>query len=375
MERKKILFLDHTPFIGGAQLSLISLIGQIDKKKYKVIVVCSKKARQLGLTNKYDCLGIKYYVIDFGQLKSFRIKTIYNLISAIKNIKWIISKDNIDIVFANTVRACIVGSLSSMLGGAKIVWFIQDITFPKSLFKILSFIPRKILYVSKYLAAYYPAVPDCRQEIINIWRDNYSQDIGVEIKKVDAIKRKWGIEDKAIVIGYIGRLVEQKGAQVLIKAVNILVDKNKKRNIKCIIIGSGVGQEGDNENELKKMAGDIVFTGQQENIPLLLKIIDILCIPSLVPEGYPSVAIEAMMSKVPVIGTDVGGTAEIIKPGITGLLVRPNNSKDLSKAILEIIKDKDLKEKIISNAYKEVLKHNTSEYAAYRISNIFESMN
>lgn len=122
-----------------------------------------------------------------------------------------------------------------------------------------------------------------------------------------------------------------------------------------------------NEEYLKNLVNKnrlndhVIFTGFQKNIPLYLKCLDVFCLTSIEPEPYSSVVVEAMMARVPVIGTNIGGTPEIIKNEETGLLIEPNSPEELANAILKLYKDKNLIKKITENAYNHVLFNNTTE--------------
>jgi len=185
----------------------------------------------------------------------------------------------------------------------------------------------------------------------------------------------WGASD-GFIIGYVGRLVSSKGPQVLVEAVNLLV-KQGVDNIKCIIIGTGENQAGDNEEELKekvrelKLEKFVVFTGFKRQIVLPMMSLDVLALTSIELEAFPSAVVDAMMAKVAVIGTDIGGTKEVVINNETGLLVRPNEATDLAAAIKKIIGDKALRIEMIDRAYNHVMRFNTAEGATKQLENIY----
>ena len=110
----------------------------------------------------------------------------------------------------------------------------------------------------------------------------------------------------------------------------------------------------------------VVFTGYQKNLATIMLSLDILTLTSIEPEPFSSTVIDTMMAKVPVIGTNTGGTPEIIKDYQTGLLVEPNNEVNLGEAIKKLINDKILRERVIKNAYNHVMKHHTAEYTTLK---------
>jgi len=377
--KKKILFLDHTPFVGGAQISLIQHLEQINRSKFDVIIGCSVKAKELRLIDQYKKLNIKYYFVSFGHLKSFNPFVLFKLVKSVREVGKIIKKEKVDLVFGNTIRTDIVGSLAVLFLKVKIVWFIQDYTFPKFLFNFLKFIPEKIFYVSKSIADYYFVQINDKNKVIYIWRNFYKRTAEITKEQIQFKRQEWGAGNNTVVIGYIGRLVRWKGPQVLIKAVDILIKQGTK-NIKCVIIGSGKGQKTNNKQELgemvksRKLEDYIIFTGHQKDIPLCMSALDIFCLTSIELEPFSSVVIEAMMAKVPVIGTNIGGTPEIIKNKQTGLLTEPANAKSLNGLIKQLINNEELRNRIAKNAYSYVVKYNTSEYITKKLEIIYEGL-
>jgi glycosyltransferase involved in cell wall biosynthesis len=350
----KILFLDHTPFIGGAQLSLIDHLKTIDKEKFEVMFGCSVNAEKIGLTHDLEKFGIKYKILSFAKLKSLNPLVLYNLIKDILEVRSLIKKEKFDLVFANTVRTHILSSLAALFTKTKVIWFMQDFTFPLFLFKILKCLPDKIIYISKATAANYGEKVEANN-IVYIGSDFYKNQItGEQIKNK---KIEWNIvDDKTITIGYAGRLVEWKGADLLIKAVSELIHEGIN-NIKCVIIGSGDGQKGNNEAYLKKLVREnkledkVVFTGHRMDVFICMSAFDALCLTSIEPEPFGLVIVEAMMAKTLVFATNDGGPVEIINNRETGFLFEKNVTA-LTQVLKMAINDSGLRKKIINAAYE-----------------------
>ena len=93
--------------------------------------------------------------------------------------------------------------------------------------------------------------------------------------------------------------------------------------------------------------------GFRNNIEELLPEFDIFLLTSLT-EGLPLTIYEAFASKIPVVATNAGGIAEVIKNGITGYVTDLKDSKNLANGVLRILKDKELAEIIKNNAFELV---------------------
>nr|MQY69267.1 glycosyltransferase [Bacillota bacterium] len=98
---------------------------------------------------------------------------------------------------------------------------------------------------------------------------------------------------------------------------------------------------------------NVVFTGSREDIPKILKVMDIFVLPSLW-EGLPIVLLEAMASKKPIVATDVIGNKEVVVDGKTAFLVPPKNPGRLAEKIISLIKNKPLREKFGESGRRRV---------------------
>lgn len=149
-------------------------------------------------------------------------------------------------------------------------------------------------------------------------------------------------------IVYIGRLIEQKGVQVLIQAFQML-----KTAHRLILVG-----DGNFSSKLCQAANgnpNIVFTGElkADKVKKVLKNAIVFVNPSY-NEGLPSTILEAGATGVPVIATNVGGTSDIIKNGKNGFLVPPKNPKLLAQKINLLLRNKRLREKFSIEIHQTV---------------------
>jgi len=177
------------------------------------------------------------------------------------------------------------------------------------------------------------------------------------------------------IILFIGRLVEVKGVEYLIKA--LLEIKNVK--VHLIIVGDGMLKI--KLQELAKSLSlneKITFFGMadRKKLGLLHGISDVLVCPSIIygkdaTEGLPMVIPEAMESQLPVVASSVGGIVDIIKNEINGLLVTQKDPKSLAKGIEKILLDDELKKKLIENE-KDTLKEFLPEIIAQKYLDLFE---
>lgn len=157
------------------------------------------------------------------------------------------------------------------------------------------------------------------------------------------------------IVYYVGRLVHEKGVQVLLDAVPKILARVP--NTKFIIAG-----KGPNEKELQHRAAElgiasrVHFTGFIDDLERnsLYKVADVAVFPSLY-EPFGIVALEGMAARTPVVVSDVGGFAEIIKHGENGLTSYAGNSQSLADNIVAMLESPEFAKKLRDRAYDDVI--------------------
>lgn len=158
----------------------------------------------------------------------------------------------------------------------------------------------------------------------------------------------------------VGYLIERKGFEYLIKAIQEVLKKHV--NVRLTIVGSGPLEKMlkylIKKLELKDNV-KIMKNISDEELLHLYNFSDLFVLPSIVDsqgntEGLGVVLLEAMACGLPVIGSDVGGIPDIIQDNETGLLVTQKESLELSGAILNLIENENLRKKLAINGYNRV---------------------
>ena len=172
---------------------------------------------------------------------------------------------------------------------------------------------------------------------------------------------------------FVGRLVGQKGINFLLEAVNILQKKYKKI-IRVAIVGDGpLKKELIKMCEELKIKNSVEFLGFQRDVDQIMRSSRVLVLPSRY-EGFGLVLLDAMKNKLPIIATNVGGIPEIINNGHEGILVQKENPKILANSINRVLKDSELRNQFIQNAYKKVQEHYSIEKYAHNMFSLYSKM-
>lgn len=157
--------------------------------------------------------------------------------------------------------------------------------------------------------------------------------------------------DKQII--FAGRLSKEKGILTILEAA-----KNLSQDINLIIIGSGPEEKIVLDYTKNKNIHYLGYQPKEKTIPLIRG--STLLIQPSFAEGISATLLESMACKTPIIASNVGGNKELIIDNKTGILIEPGNAKELEEKIMEIINDKNLRDKISNFAFEEVQKFDWS---------------
>lgn len=175
-------------------------------------------------------------------------------------------------------------------------------------------------------------------------------------------------------VGYIGRLVEEKGVQTLLDAVALL-----RQPYRVEIIGSGYYRTELEVQAARLGIRDRIFfrnSVPSRDVPSVLGKIDMLVVPSLTrsnwKEQFGRVIIEAMACEVPVIGSDSGEIPNVI--GDAGIIVPEGDAETLALRIWELMQDRVRRLELAARGRQRVLRHFTQQQVALRYYHLYQAM-
>ena len=167
----------------------------------------------------------------------------------------------------------------------------------------------------------------------------------------EEVRQSLGLPVAAEVVGVVGALVPHKGHRVLLEALGAWPAAEGKPAL--VLVG-----EGPLKRELasaaERMGVAVTFLGYVEEPAPLYAALDALVLPSLSGEGSPGVIKEAAAACIPVVATDVGGTAEILRPDREALLVPPGDPTSMRDALVRVFREPGLGASLRESARRRV---------------------
>lgn len=158
---------------------------------------------------------------------------------------------------------------------------------------------------------------------------------------------------ETIKIGFLGRVVHNKGAQFLVKALGLLVNKKK---LNCEVLVAGDGRYLKALKHLTFLYGlneKVKFLGYVNDKSQFFNEVDIFCLPSL-RETFGLVLLESMAHGIPVVASNIPGIDEVVIDGENGMLFSPGDHHDLADKIENLINDEDTRYSIVDEALNRV---------------------
>jgi glycosyltransferase involved in cell wall biosynthesis len=115
----------------------------------------------------------------------------------------------------------------------------------------------------------------------------------------------------------------------------------------------------------------VTFLGHREDIPEVLRALDVLCIPSKAHEGVPQIGLQALACQTAVVGSDCGGIPEIIRDGETGRIFPAGDHEALASRILETLEQKAETDRLRQAGRRRVEEHHSIEVMLNKLEALY----
>lgn len=187
-----------------------------------------------------------------------------------------------------------------------------------------------------------------------------------------AIRARLRIPEDATLLLTVGRMCEQKGYQYLVEAVPYLLKDYPSLYFLWVGEGEMMGYIRGRVQSLC-IEKHVLFLGRRSDVGEIMAGADLFVLPSCF-EGLPLVVLEAMSAGLPIVGTQVCGTAEAIVDGVTGRLVKSEDSPALVAGIKEALDNPQSARRWAKEAHKRVQKYFTARHMAAQTAAIYNEL-
>lgn len=328
----KVLHIDSEKGWSGGETQVKALMDHLRQNDFTNAIACPDNS-----VIAKTCLGDGYKIFEVRMRNSVDILSIMKLAKVMKAF-------TPDIVHMHASKAHFLGLWAVWLARMECVTVVtrrMDYKLRKAFFMRFSYSWKidKVVAISKGVqnALEASGVKKDQIEVIHS---------GIDLSPFDkenngnAIRKGFGIQTDAKVIGIVGSLVKRKGHKYTLLAMPEIL--RTIPNVMLLIAGDGP-KRGELEDAAKYLGIDkhVIFMGRTERIPEVLAGLDLLLLPSWA-EGLGISILEGMAMNLPIIGTTVGGIPDAVHDQVNGFLVPPRDSGAIAKRSIQILTDTEL---------------------------------
>jgi polysaccharide deacetylase family protein (PEP-CTERM system associated) len=172
---------------------------------------------------------------------------------------------------------------------------------------------------------------------------------GIDIKGFEAaatrgcspceLRAALGLENAEVVVT-VARMTREKGIPTLLAAAALVHER--RPSVRFLLVGprASEGPWAVTQAEIDRHAPYVIAIGPRSDVPALLRIADVFAFPTEYREGVPRAVLEAALTGVPIVATDLPGCRDVVHDGLTGLLVPPSSPAELAERILALLRDR-----------------------------------
>lgn len=345
----RILFVDHTGKLGGAELSLLAVARAFRETSHVVLF------EEGPFFDRLLDAGIETTVLPASSGLD-RIRRAGSVLTGVRAFPgllvmvWRLARlaRHYDLILANSQKSMVIAAFAGLLARRPVVWYLRDLLSQDHFGRVQRRLAAGISsrFVTRVIAnshASREALIACggrsdRMVVIHNGIDD-TPFLSVSSETTDAVRHELQLPSTGVV-GVFSRLSAWKGQHVLLEALRDLPD------VTVLLVGEALFPK-DEEYVVQLRAqldtwgleDRVRMLGFREDIPALMSVCNAVIHTSTSPEPFGRVIIEGMLANRPVIATAEGGPSEIITDGQTGILIPSNDATALRHAIRHVLDD------------------------------------
>jgi glycosyltransferase involved in cell wall biosynthesis len=374
-ERVRLLKFVTIFAIGGTERQVMTLASRLDASRYELHLACLRRTGEL-----LDRLPI----FRSAPPVEYRITKLFNRHAFRQRLRFAhyLRRQRIQIVHTYSFYPNVFAIAAARLARTPIVVAsIRDMGIYQS--------PRQLRVQRLVCRLAHRVVVNA--EAVKSWlvADGYDGDKitvirnGVETSRFNSagddlgLRRDLGLPANCPIAAVVSRLTPSKGLEDFLEAAAVVA--RGRPDAHFLIVGKAAPADGAYQLALAARAARLglerrlVFTGLRHDVPEILSQVSVSVLPSL-SEGLSNVLLESMAAGVPVVATRVGGNAEAVEDGGTGLLVAPGDPEALARSIDRLLGDAELAKSYGRAGRRRVAEHFTLDRVIHQTEHLYASL-
>ena len=343
----RILFVDHSAVLGGGELSLRD-ISRHYRETSTVLLLSDGPFREL-----LESEGVRVQIVHAGSsLLTVRRDGSGRSVAAaaeLAKLTWKLARiaGQFDLLYANSQKAFVVSALAGRLACRPVIWHLRDILsdahFGHGNIRLVTTLANlcatRVIANSQATASAFIAQRG-REAKVRVIHNGID---GAEFARVTEsealeVRHQLGLGNRRLV-GVFGRFHPWKGQHVALEVLARLPDAHG------LFVGAALFGEEDYAAHVRRRARElglehrVHFLGFRRDLPQLMRAVDLVLHTAEAPEPFGRVIVEGMLAARPVVAARAGGALEIVREGVTGLLVPPGDVDAFAAAVAGLLAD------------------------------------
>lgn len=356
-QRLKVLLVNHTGKVGGAEASLLTLLEALVSSHGDEVEITLAAPDDGHLLESAEAIGVR--TIRTRWIKRLhRPKSARELVVAVK----VLLRGAVDalqtlniasphIVHCNSLQSALYYALPTALKHTPMVWHCRDVLMPRLIARFIGMRSSAVIAISNAVVKMLSAcgVPEGKVRVIYN-AVNVAQFERPCKAAVSEFRKRCNVPDEGLLIGMVAHIVPWKRHDIFIRMASML--SKRYSNVRFVIVGGDIF--GEHERWLKQLmqlanelslGSKLAFVGAQKDMTTVMNAIDILVHPSPM-EPFGRAIIEAMAAGKATVAVNAFGPAELISDGENGLLAQAPTPEALAGVVSRLIEDGALRERI-----------------------------
>jgi len=379
----RLLLVSETSQMSGPGNAWLEYVSLLDTAEFQSCLVCPPDGGPL--VERFAAIGVPSRIIAYPRLrKTLNPKLLGQFARSgppvLGQFAAIICEHQSDLVQVNTIIN-VWGALAAWRAGKPLIWHIHELT-PRNwmnhlIHRLVAKVATKVVVVSDSVRQRFlsEGVPEFKLKVIHN---------GIQLERYDAVtqdqvietRQALGLSRDTVGIGVLGRIDSGKGHLELIQALAPVIPEHPM--VKLVVIGDPLSlaykQKLQSEIAHLGLSRHIIFTGYRSDIPVLLNSLDLLVMPSVLPDSFPLAVLEAMAASLPVIASQIGGISEEVVHKETGLLVPPGDVTALSMAFRTLLETPQLLQSMGRQGRQRIEQRFTAKRMAESFAELYRNM-
>ena len=352
----RLLAIIHGPVYGGAHAQLIRLREPLARRGFETIVLVPEGGTG---EERLRLAGMEVVTAPLHRLRAtpdprVQFPFLASFPRELRRVRRLLRELEIDVVQVHGPTNPL-GAVAAHREGIAVVWQIYDTVAPMWLRRLtMPMVVRLADAITTWgleLGRAHPGTLGLGERHVVVYPPVDTDVFAPARERRASAREELGIPDGATVVGTVGNLNPSKGHEYLIRAAELV---RRSRDDVCFrIMGAHSPPHAEYEEGLHREARERGLDGAIEildpgtRVAELLPALDVFAVTS-VPhsEGIPTVILEAMASGIPPVVTRVGAIDELVDDGVNGILLPPEQPETTARAILELLEDPALRERL-----------------------------